>query len=112
MQFQLKTQVFGVNKITVDGNTYCSVFTGQPSTDETSVKGLEVTKVSADPIVFDQLPETFTPGDQLEFIAMLRRAAGGKSQPYLVGIVPSAAKATTGANATQAKSASTSTANK
>lgn len=90
MQFNLRTQVFGVNKISVDGNTYCSVFTGQPTTDEQVTKGLEVTKVSADPAVFEQLPSDFQAGNELEFIAILKRAGGGKSQPYLVGIVPAA----------------------
>ena len=89
MQFNLRTQVFGVNKITVDGNTYCSVFTGQPTTDQQITKGLEVTKVSADPAVFEQLPPGFEAGHELEFIAILKRAGGGKSQPYLVGVVPS-----------------------
>lgn len=88
MQFQLRTQLFGLNKVTVDGNTYCSVFTGQPSTDPQVTKGLEVTKVSADPGVFEQIPADFQPGQEVEFIAILKRAAGGKSQPYLVGVVP------------------------
>jgi len=88
MQFNLRTFVFGVNKVTVERDTYCSVFTGQTSTDPQVTRGLEVTKLSADPVVFEQLPEDFKPGDELEFIAILKRAAGGKSQPYLVGIVP------------------------
>ena len=101
MQFQLKSQVFGVNKVTVEKSVYCSVFTGQPSTDPQVTRGLEVTKLSADPVVFDQLPLDFQPGNELEFMAILKRAAGGKSQPYLVGIVPKN-KPTTAA--TQAKS--------
>lgn len=88
MQFNIKTQVFGVNKVTVERDTFCSVFTGQPATDQQATKGLEVTKLSADPVVFDQMPKGFQPGDEVEFMAILKRAAGGKSQPFLVGIVP------------------------
>lgn|SRR5690625_2333482 len=102
MQFNLKTQVFGANKMTVERNTFCSVFTGQPSTDPEQTKGLEVTKVSCDPVVFDQLPQDFKPGDYVEFIATMKRAAGGKSQPYFLGVVPTRAAAP---SAAQGKSA-------
>ena len=105
MQFNLTTQVFGVNKVTVDGNTYCSVFTGQPSTDDQVTKGVEVTKLSADPVVFDQLPNGFEAGQDLEFIAILKRAAGGKSQPYLTGIVPPQPSAKAGTSNTGASKA-------
>jgi|SRR5690554_7415883 len=87
MQFQLKTTVFGVNKVQVEREVYCSVFTGQTPADPTATRGLEVTKVSADPCVFDQLPN-LVPGAEVEFLAILKRAAGGKSQPYLIGVVP------------------------
>lgn len=87
MQFQMQTQVFGCNKMTMDGKTYCSVFTGQPATDPAATRGLEVTKIGADPVVFDQL-QHLKPGDDVEFLAVLKRAAGGKSQPFLVGVVP------------------------
>lgn len=87
MQFQLTTKVFGVNKVTVDRDVFCSVFTGQPATDPTATRGLEITKMSADPVIFDQLPK-LNAGDDVTFLAILKRAAGGKSQPYLVGVVP------------------------
>lgn len=90
MQFQLTTQVFGCNRVTVDGTVFCSVFTGQPATDPTATHGLEVTKIGADPAVFDQL-KNLKPGEDVDFLAVLKRAAGGKSQPFLVGVVPSAA---------------------
>ncbi len=94
MQMQLMMTVYGVNKITVDRDVYCSVFCGQPATDPTVTKGNEVLKMSADPVVFDQIGE-FNPGDDIEFIAELKRAAGGKSQPYLVGVVPKKPTAST-----------------
>ena len=97
MQFQLKTKVFGVNKVQVERDVYCSVFTGQNPSDPTATRGLEVTKVSADPCVFDQLPN-LTPGEEVEFIAILKRAAGGKSQPYFVGVVPQPTRAASNGN--------------
>lgn len=87
MQMQMSLTVFGVNKIQVDRDVYCSVFAGQPATDPTQTRGFEVMKLSAEPEVFDQLPDLQS-GDQVEFMAILKRAAGGKSQPYLVGVVP------------------------
>ena len=87
MEMNLNMTVYGVNKITVDRDVYCSVFCGQAPTDPTATKGNEVMKLSADPVVFDQVGD-MKPGDNIEFIAVLKRAAGGKSQPYLVGVVP------------------------
>ncbi|MEP5229864.1 MAG: hypothetical protein ABJQ78_00405 [Alloalcanivorax sp.] len=87
MQMQMNLTVFGVNKITVDRDVYCSVFAGQPATDPTQTRGYEVMKLSAEPEVFDQLADLKS-GDEVEFISVLKRAAGGKSQPFLVGVVP------------------------
>lgn len=87
MQMQMNLTVFGVNKITVERDVYCSVFAGQPATDPTVTRGFEVMKLSADPEVFDQL-SGLESGDEVEFISVLKRAAGGKSQPFLVGVVP------------------------
>lgn len=87
MQFQLTTRVFGINKVQVERETYCSAFTGQDPADPSVTRGFEITKLSADPVVFDQLLK-LKAGDEVTFLAILKRAAGGKSQPYLVGVVP------------------------
>ena len=88
MQFNVRTQVLGINRSTIEGRTFCSFFTGQPSQDAESTRGLEVTKLSAEPPAFDQIPQEFQPGDELELICILKRAAQGKSQPHIVGVVP------------------------
>ncbi len=91
MQFEMTASVFSVNKITVEGRTFCSMFTGQNPVGENAERtiGLEVTKISAEPAVFDQLKaEGFKPGDDLKLVAMLKKAAGGKSQPHIIGVVP------------------------
>lgn len=91
MQFEMTASVFSVNKITVEGRTFCSMFTGQTPVGENAktTLGLEVTKISAEPEVFDQLQKDgFNPGDDLKLVAMLKKAAGGKSQPHIIGVVP------------------------
>lgn len=91
MQFEMTSTVFSATKVTVEGRTYCSVFTGQPPVGENAENtlGLEVTKISAEPQVFDQMKqEGFTPGDNVRLIVMLKKAANGKSQPHIVGVVP------------------------
>ena len=101
MDLQMNLTVYGVNKVTVDRDTYCSVFCGQPASDPAVTKGNEVMKLSADPVVFDQVGE-LKPGDDVEFTAILKRAAGGKSQPYLTGVIPKkAASAATASSGTK-----------
>lgn len=94
MQFEMTSTVFSATKVTVEGRTYCSVFTGQPPVGDNAENtlGVEVTKISAEPQVFDQLKaEGFNAGQQpqvYKLVAMLKKAANGKSQPHIVGIVP------------------------
>lgn len=91
MQFEMTSTVFGCTKVTVDGNTYCSLFTGQQpvGNNADNTLGLDVTKISAEPEVFSQLKsQGFKAGDDVKLVAMLKKAANGKSQPYIVGIVP------------------------
>jgi hypothetical protein len=91
MQFEMTSTVFSCNKVTVEGRTYCSVFTGQHPVGDNAENtlGLEVTKIAAEPQVFDQLKtEGFKPGDSIKLIAMLKKAANGKSQPHIIGVVP------------------------
>lgn len=91
MQFEMTSTVFSCNKVTVEGRTYCSVFTGQHPVGDNAENtlGLEVTKIAAEPDVFDQLKaHGFQPGDSIKLIAMLKKAANGKSQPHVIGVVP------------------------
>jgi hypothetical protein len=88
MQFEMISTFLGCSRVNVDGRIFCSVFTGQePVGDNTAnTRGYEVTKIGADPEVFDQLHDVKA-GDQIKFVALLKKAAGGKSQPYFVGVV-------------------------
>jgi len=94
MQFELSSTVFSANKVTVEGRTFCSIFTGQPPVGDNAENtlGVEVTKISAEPQVFDQLKaEGFQPGQSpqvYKLVAMLKKAANGKSQPHIIGVVP------------------------
>ena len=89
MQFEIPTTLLGCRLVNVDGNKYCSVYTGQiPQWDNAdSFRGYEVTKLSADPTVFDQLSDLKSPTER-RLLAVLKMAARGKSQPYIVGVVP------------------------
>ncbi|WP_018404163.1 hypothetical protein [Marinobacter gelidimuriae] len=91
MQFEMTATVFSCNKVTVEGNTYCSIFTGQNPVGDNAANtlGLEITKIAADPSVFDQLSsDGFKSGQSVKLIAKLKKAANGKSQPHIIGIVP------------------------
>ena len=94
MQFELTSTVFSANKVTVEGRTYCSIFTGQAPVGDNAENtlGVEVTKISAEPDVFEQLKrEGYKPGQapqDFKLVGMLKKAANGKSQPYIIGVVP------------------------
>ena len=91
MQFEMTSTVFSCNKVTVDGKTYCSIFTGQNPVGDNAANtlGYEVTKIAAEPAVFDQLnAQGFKAGDDVKLVAMLKKAANGKSQPHIIGVVP------------------------
>lgn len=94
MQFEMTSTVFNCRKMTIEGRTFCSVITGQaPVGDNSDTLGYEVTKIIAEPGIFDQLKqEGYQPGQpprDFKLVAMLKTAAGGKSQPYIIGVVPS-----------------------
>ncbi|MBG33190.1 MULTISPECIES: hypothetical protein [Alcanivorax] len=103
MQFEIPTTLLGCRLVNVDGNKYCSVYTGQMPEGENAnnFRGYEVTKLSADPVVFDQLADLKSPTER-RLLAVLKMAAGGKSQPYIVGVVPEN-KASTGTSKPDSK---------
>lgn len=94
MKFEMPVTVFGCAKSVVEGRSFCSVFTGQKPVGDAAqgVHGFEITKISADPVVFDQLAQQgYTAGDaprDFTLVAMLKKAGQGKSQPYVIGVVP------------------------
>lgn len=102
MQFEMSATVLGISRVNIDGRVFCSCFTGQEPVGDAAqnTRGYEVTKIGCEPEVFDQL-SGLKPGDAVQFVAMLRKAAGGKSQPYFVGVVPQKAAAASTSNKTQ-----------
>lgn len=91
MQMEITLNLLSCTLVNVDGKNYCSIHSGQrpvgPATETTL--GLEVTKIGAEPEVFHQLKaRDFAPGDYVKFVAILRKAAQGKSQPHIIGVVP------------------------
>jgi hypothetical protein len=91
MQWEMTSTVFSCKKVTVDGRTYCSIMTGQQPTGQNAdnTVGLEITKITAEPEVFDQLKSAnFRPGQDVKLVATLKTAAGGKSQPHIIAVVP------------------------
>ncbi|MCY1276881.1 hypothetical protein D9M68_665030 [compost metagenome] len=90
MQFELTALCLNVKKVTVEGRTYCSaIIAREPMTEQERQqnRGYLVQKVTAETVVFDQITDLDKPG-QRKFIATLVNAAGGKSQPHLLGVVP------------------------
>ncbi|UCL85725.1 hypothetical protein [Pseudomonas sp. HS-18] len=90
MQFELTALCLNVKKVTVEGRTYCSaIIAREPMTEQERQqnRGYLVQKVSAETTVFDQITDLDKPGPR-KFIATLVNAAGGKSQPHLMAVVP------------------------
>ena len=91
MQFEYPTTVLGVTRMLVEGKPYCFVFVGaQAEPDrEKDCHGFSIRKIPADPAVFDQLSDVRygQPANKTLFM-ILKQAAGGKSQPHVIGVVP------------------------
>lgn len=108
MQFEYPTTVLGVTRMLVEGKPYCFVFVGaQPEPDrEKDCHGFSIRKIPADPSVFDQLSDVRCgqPANKTLFM-ILKQAAGGKSQPHVIGVVPQKMLEKTTASSVAAKTA-------
>ncbi|MCR4511122.1 conserved hypothetical protein [Pseudomonas sp. 8BK] len=92
MQFELTALCLNVKKVTVEGRTYCSAIIAREPQTEAELqqnRGYLVQKVTAEVAVFDQTKDLDKPTVR-KFLCTLVSAAGGKSQPHLLGVVPSA----------------------
>ncbi|MDA8484601.1 MULTISPECIES: hypothetical protein [Pseudomonas] len=90
MQFELTALCLNVKKVTVEGRTYCSaIIAREPisAAEREQNRGYLVQKVTADVGVFDQTSSLEKP-TPIKFLCTLVSAAGGKSQPHLLGVVP------------------------
>lgn len=91
MQFEYPAIVLGASRMLVEGRPYAFVFVGsQPEPDrENDVRGFSIRKMPADPAVFDMLTDVeYGKPIQKNLLMILKQAAGGKSQPHVVGVVP------------------------
>lgn len=91
MQFEYSAVVLGTSRMVVEGKPYAFVYVGaMPEPDkEKDVHGFSIRKMPADPVVFDQLSDLeFGKPVTKNLICILKQAAGGKSQPHVVGVVP------------------------
>ena len=108
MQFEYPTTVLGATRMLVEGKPYCFVFVGaQPEPDrEKDCHGFSIRKIPADPAVFDQLNDVQygQPANKTLFM-ILKQAAGGKSQPHVIGVVPQKMLDKTSTSSTAAKTA-------
>ncbi|MNF96284.1 hypothetical protein D3C84_790690 [compost metagenome] len=90
MQFELTALCLNVKKVTVEGRTFCSaIIAREPMNagEREQNRGYLVQKVTADVGVFDQTASLDKP-TSIKFLCTLVSAAGGKSQPHLLGVVP------------------------
>lgn len=89
MQFEYSAVVLGASRMVVEGKPYAFVYVGSlPEPDkEKDVRGFSIRKMPADPAVFDQLNDLeFGKPSTKNLICILKQAAGGKSQPHVVGV--------------------------
>lgn len=106
MQFEYDTTVLGVTRITVEGTPFCSVFVGeQPDPDkQNDCHGFSVRKVPCDVAVFDQLNDIrYGEIQRKKLIMRMKSAAGGKSQPHVIGVVPDTKPSATASTASKGK---------
>ena len=89
MQFEYPATVLSATRVTVEGRTYAAVYVGdEPSPDKADdTHGFSIRKIPADPTVFEQIGQLNGPKN-IKLLMMLKQAAGGKSQPHVVGVVP------------------------
>lgn|SRR5690554_2783506 len=91
MQFEFLANVLGVRRQVVEGRSFVSIYVGEETPDEEKANGssgLKIKKIPADEAVIPQIPAGYKPLQQMRFLAVLKDAAGGKSQPHIIGVVP------------------------
>lgn len=91
MQFEYPTTVLGATRMLVEGRPYAFVFVGEtPEPDRAKdCHGFSIRKIPADPVVFDMLNDVrYGEPTRKNLMMILKQAAGGKSQPHVIGVVP------------------------
>lgn len=91
MEFEIEVQLLGVRRQVIERNTFVSVFVGDDATPEeiaNGCSGIRIKKIPAEESIISQLPQGYKPMQRVRFKAVLKDAAGGKSQPHIIGVVP------------------------
>lgn len=91
MQFEFTANLLGFRRQVVEGRTFVSAYVGEEMPAEEQANGssgLKIKKIPADESVIPQLPVGYRPMQPVKFLAVLKDAAGGKSQPHIIGVVP------------------------
>lgn len=99
MQFEITLEVIGVKRQVVENRAFINVYAVEPMSPEqiaSGCTGLNVKKISADEEAVAQLP-AYKPHDKIKFLAVLKDAAGGKSAPHILGVVPAGKQSSTAA---------------
>ena len=87
-QNQVPVLVYGASFAEIEGKKFVSLYIGQPSSDPTRYKGIEIMKADSTAEVFAAIPE------KTEFPAMfnvtleLKRIGGGKMGQVCTAIAP------------------------
>ncbi|WP_330114426.1 hypothetical protein SA496_21360 [Pseudomonas sp. JS3066] len=94
MQFEFTAIVIGVRRQSIEGRSFVNVMVAEETTDQERAdgcSGLRVKKIPADDALIPQMPQGYKPMTPIKFLAVLKDAAGGKSQPHIIGVVPAKA---------------------
>lgn len=81
---ELKLQILGGRRTTVDGKTYAKLFVGQPE-DKSDERGVQVMTMPCDPDIIDKLEAKSLPAE-LDVKVRMKVAGGGKAGMQIVDI--------------------------
>lgn len=84
MQQNLKLQVLGGRKTTVEGRTFAKIYAGQTENSDNH-KGIQVMTINCDPEVIDRLDANILPAE-LDVRIRMQVAGGGKAGMHVMEI--------------------------
>lgn len=84
LQQNMKLQVLGGRRVTVDGKTYAKLFIGQPEATDDQ-KGVQVMTINCDSDVIDKLDAKNLPAE-LDVRVRMTVAGGGKAGMHVLDV--------------------------
>lgn len=88
MQFEVAVKLLGVRRQVVENRAFVNFFVSEETAPEDAANGcsgLHIKKIPADEGVIAMLPP-YKPGQDIKLVCILKSAAGGKSQPHVIGV--------------------------